>query len=776
MFRLLVSLILSFACAHALADPPVRVARLAYLHGPISFSPAGTDDWALASLNRPLIAGDRLWTDRGGRDELQLGGAALRMDDNTLLSILTLDDRVLQVQLSQGSLIVRVRPGPAAGTVEVDTPNMALTIDQPGHYRVDVDAAGATTVRVDDGQAQATGQYQAWTINPGQYARFTGPDLRNFQSLDPRYRDDFDRWAAARDQRADRALAARYVSPATIGYDDLDDYGTWRTVPTYGHVWIPRGVSRGWAPYRDGHWAWIEPWGWTWIDDAPWGFAVTHYGRWANLGNDWAWVPEPANAMPVYAPALVAFAGVTLARTAREPAVAWFPLAPREPYRPPYQASPRYVSAINYNITNVTNIVYANRQVRGAVTAVPASAFTRAQPVRRMAFAIPQERIVQATVIPAPQVQARRESIASRLSGGHRPAPALLARPAMTHLRPAIAHAPTQPAAAVGPQHQDDRRDRAMSHGQPPATFVHGPHAAARQNLPPVPAPGLPNGGAVQPRMAGVPAPHPDIEAERRALQAMHQPPQRGMEVPRPLQAQGAGVRHEAPQPWARHGQPPHADEQHAGPPAALPQQMPPQFATPQRGPHGAPPYQQQRPQAAAQPAPQRPMPAPPRGQERHGQAMPGAEQSQLQQQRPQPAPMRPLHEQGRGNAQHAQPAPRAEPPHIEPPHPQMPHAAEPPRPQPQHAAPAPRPEPPHPQMQHTAAPPHAEPPHPQPQHAPPAPRPEPPHPQPQQAPPASHAQPPQPPHPAAPPSAHGPEASGNGKEHGQHGHKDDHH
>src|SRR4051812_10772319 len=123
---LLASLLVSLVPAQAFADPPARVARLAYLRGPVSFSPAGTDDWALASLNRPLVAGDRLWADAGGRDELQLGGAAMRMDGSTLLSILTLDDRVLQVQLSQGTLNVRVRPGPAAGAIEIDTPNLAL--------------------------------------------------------------------------------------------------------------------------------------------------------------------------------------------------------------------------------------------------------------------------------------------------------------------------------------------------------------------------------------------------------------------------------------------------------------------------------------------------------------------------------------------------------------------------------------------------------------------------------------------------------------------------
>jgi hypothetical protein len=723
MFRVLASLLLSLACAQALADPPLRVARLAYVRGPVSFSPAGTDDWALASLNRPLIAGDRLWTEPAGRDELQLSGAALRMDGGTLLSILTLDDRVMQVQLSQGTLNVRVRPGPAAGSVEVDTPNLALVIEQPGHYRIGVDPAGnSTVVRVDDGQAQAMGQYQAYSINPGQFLRFTGPDLRNVQALDPRYRDEFDRWSTIRDQRADRALARRYVSPATIGYDDLDDYGTWRMVPAYGHVWIPRGVQRGWTPYRDGHWAWIEPWGWTWIDDAPWGFAVTHYGRWANLGGDWAWVPEPANAMPVYAPALVAFAAIESGwiRSAREPAVAWFPLGPREPYRPPYAASPRYVSAINYNIVNVTNNVYVNR---GAVTVVPASAFTRSQPVRRAAMALPREHMEAVQIIAAPQLQATRESRASHLAGGHRPAAALLARPAMTHMQPAIARAPSQPAMAptrVSERHPGGDRE----HMPVPASqnFAHGSPE------------GMSPRGAPQAHVLPMQPPRPADDAERRAWQSMHQP------AHAPVQ-----MGHARPERAGAHGQPEHGQsgrpelagvqrEQDRGP---QPRMQPVPRPESQRGnPHEQ--IAHQVPHGEADRAPMPPREMAPRPQAPHAQNAPRPEPSRAGFEQPhgppaiRPEPQRVAQEAARAPAPHPQMAPRPEParPH-EPPH-----------------APPQRIEPPHPQPAHAEQ---------------------------------SHAQPPQraaPPHPQQ--TAHGPEKHAEPEkgdnDHGQHGHKDEHH
>ncbi len=59
----------------ASADPPTRVARLGYADGAVSFSPAGENDWVLATLNRPLVTGDRLWADAGARAELQVDPA-----------------------------------------------------------------------------------------------------------------------------------------------------------------------------------------------------------------------------------------------------------------------------------------------------------------------------------------------------------------------------------------------------------------------------------------------------------------------------------------------------------------------------------------------------------------------------------------------------------------------------------------------------------------------------------------------------------------------------
>ena len=93
------------------------------------------------------------------------------------------------------------------------------------------------------------------------------------------------------------------------GWEDLDDYGVWRNEAEYGAVWFPTRVEAGWAPYRYGRWTWVRPWGWTWVDDAPWGYAPFHYGRWVNVGNRWGWYPGRYAGRPVWAPALVGWIG-----------------------------------------------------------------------------------------------------------------------------------------------------------------------------------------------------------------------------------------------------------------------------------------------------------------------------------------------------------------------------------------------------------------------------------------------------------------------------------
>ena len=739
-------------------DPPARVGRIAYLAGPVSLSPAGATDWAQAPLNRPLVAGDRLWTDAGGRDEAQFGAAVARMDAGTLLTVLAADERTTQLQVSQGRIDLHVRRLAPGETAEVDTPNLALVAREAGDYRLAVAPDGSTTdVTVLNGAGDVYGDGTSLSLAPGQGYRFGGQDLDNYVLLPPAPPDEFDRWALARDQRYERAIARRYVPQGVVGFEDLDDYGSWRTMPDYGTVWVPDRAPRNWAPYHAGHWAWIDPWGWTWIDDQPYGYAVSHYGRWIRTPDTWAWVPAPARAQPVYAPALVAFVGTVLAFGGRsDPGVGWFPLAPHEPYRPPYHASPTYITNVNVTNTvirqttivdNITNINYRNRGVPGAIVAMPARQFAQAAPTARAGLLLPPGVARAAPVLAAPQARPLPQSRIGTAPGrlppgpvlqrvavtralpahgfGHGPGPAA-ARPdarvaghgpvPLRVLRPALGK-PVTPQPARGPVPGAAPAGHLMAQGGRPAG--HGPQTPA------VPLPG-PAGRPVHeaPPLAGRPpvAP-PDVHGPRNAEQlaarggsgagataaeaGRPQPPHAGRggpaDEPR-VAAHGVTAQPQAPRPM--HGGEPQQAVRHA-PPAHGPAPQPvvhdaPRAPVPQRVALQAP-----HPQPAARPQP----PAP------HPQAAPHPQLAS----RPQPA----SHSQPASRPQpasHPQPAPRPQPP--------APHPQPAPRPQPaSHPQPAPRPQPP----------------------APPAPKP------------APHQQPAPQPH-AAP--AHGPDKGGD------HGHK----
>jgi len=461
-FLVLCLLVVVARPAFAYDDPPIRVARLNYVEGRVSFQPGGETDWAWATLNRPMTAGDSLWTGNGSRAEMHIGSTAIRVGTQTSVSFLNLDDRTVQIQLNSGTINLRVRNLYRGDVFEVDTPNLAFTVLRSGDYRITVDPQGSfTTITLRDGQGQVNGGGQAFLVDRGSQVQVSGTDYISYDIYDLPGRDTFDRWSYTRQLREERSRSARYVSPELTGYEDLDQYGTWRTDRTYGQVWVPTRVSRNWAPYRQGHWAWVDPWGWTWVDDAPFGFVTSHYGRWAHVDNDrygggsWAWVPPRREARqdarqdvpaprPVYSPALVTFVGDS--NSSRDfgngGGVAWFPLAPGEVYVPAHQTSPTYVT--NVNVTNtvvkqttITNVVnnnvqtttYVNQNVAGAVTAVPRATFVNSQPVAQAAVRVAPSAITVGPAVHTAPVAPVRASVMGANRAGATSAAAVSAPP-----------------------------------------------------------------------------------------------------------------------------------------------------------------------------------------------------------------------------------------------------------------------------------------------------------------------------------------------------------
>ena len=395
----------AFGDDETVVDPPDRVARVSFTNGAVSLLAADTDEWVDATLNRPLTNGDKLWVDRDARAELQVGTATIHLDENTGFSFVALDDDVMQANLSDGAMAIEVRSLDPHERIEIDTPNAAVFVSQAGDYTISTEAAGdRTIVKTHAGEAVVSGADQhEFIVSANEQGVFTGNQELTEETSEIGGRGPFETWAYQRDHAETGSVAARYVAPGVVGYQDLDAYGSWAYESDYGQVWQPTTlIYSDWAPYRYGRWVWIAPWGWTWIDDAPWGFAPFHYGRWVYLRQRWCWLPGPLHARPVYAPALVAWSGnprapygpyMGFANNVSNNVVGrvgWFPLGPREVFVPGYRTTWSHFRAINASNTAFSDnaslanaysgrnwsVVYRNSS---AITVVDGNAFASSQ-------------------------------------------------------------------------------------------------------------------------------------------------------------------------------------------------------------------------------------------------------------------------------------------------------------------------------------------------------------------------------------------------------------
>ncbi len=418
----------------------VTPARLSYLNGEVSFWRPGAQEWTPAKVNMPLAPGDLLYTGQGGNLEIQVGPRAfVRASEGTHIGLDNQEPDFVQFRLTAGHAALDVRELAAGHAVELDTPHGAFTVERIGYYHAEVTQEFTAFDTHRGGSATVTPAGGAATpVAANQQVMITGTDSPRVEMAAAPPLSAWDRWNYQRTDYLLQPASTQYVSPAVYGGEALNQYGGWRTVETYGSVWVPTAVPVGWVPYSTGRWIWDPRFGWTWLDDAPWGWAPYHYGRWVFVGNYWAWAPGPVVIRPAYAPALVVFLGGGVVVTAGRP-LYWAPLGWGEPVipwwgRPGFVGvaswrgwgGPRVVNNVvvnrttNVNVTNIT--VYRNVHVTNAVVGVPAERFGQGQ--------------VQTTQISQAQVQ--------QLTPVHG---ALAVRPVAASVQPATGSAAPPPAA-----------------------------------------------------------------------------------------------------------------------------------------------------------------------------------------------------------------------------------------------------------------------------------------------------------------------------------------
>ena len=349
------------------------------------------DQWYTATENQPFSVGDRIYTRDNSRASLAFTGRNFaRLNPNTSLDVLALNDERTQLALRDGSAVFDVGYLDEGDLFEVATPYGAVDFQQPGLYNVGIDN-GQVLVSVLSGLAQVVGMGGSGQISKGEMLTLLGQtaadvvlsrldgrdagylvdDYYSYQYpryYDGRYRDYntyvndpyyFDPYR--------RNVSYQYANSYIPGLDDLDYYGDWQNLDGYGHSWSPR-VDAGWMPYQSGYWVNDYPYGPTWVSNEPWGYAPYHYGRWAFVGDRCYWVPDSTRATPVYSPALVAF--VPFANND----IGWVPLGPGDTYVPHYYNTswePYYLTRDDLYLRGV------NLNVPGAVTVVSADEFFR---------------------------------------------------------------------------------------------------------------------------------------------------------------------------------------------------------------------------------------------------------------------------------------------------------------------------------------------------------------------------------------------------------------
>ena len=343
----------SAALAAFSEEPPARTARLAYIEGAVSVHQDPDADWDEGLVNMPLTSGSSVWVDHASRAEVRVSGLALRLAEWSQLDISRLDDDMADATVAAGSASVRVRYKQREERFLVGTPQAAFFLDADGTYRIDFDPQhDESRLTVTSGSAHMESENGDVIVAAGRMLRVLGPSSTSYAIEGAPGADEFDRWAQSRDARWSDVASRRYVSPYMTGFEDLDASGNWSSDPDYGPVWMPSGVAAGWAPYSEGRWVYVQPWGWSWVDSAPWGYAPFHYGRWVLVRGRWAWSPGMRVDRPVYAPALVAWiGGADWHAGASRPAVGWYPLAPWETYHPWYRASGGYADRVNVSVT-----------------------------------------------------------------------------------------------------------------------------------------------------------------------------------------------------------------------------------------------------------------------------------------------------------------------------------------------------------------------------------------------------------------------------------------
>jgi hypothetical protein len=344
--------------------------RLSQMKGDVQFQSKGLTEWLPATINLPVRIGDRLWVPKDAWAQVETReGSVIRLDADSSLEILAVDENSLQMYLSQGQAYLNFKSVNDA-MLQLDTPVSSIRIYDSSTLNVALVENGNTEISVFRGAVYAENRSGEVRVGAGKMLSMDD-GLPTLMSLSPP--SDWEKWNKEWDESlAEGEESEQYLPPELSGYGrDLNRNGRWVDTHEYGYVWTPiMDISVDWAPYRHGRWVWIGD-DYVWIASEPWGWAPYHYGRWAHIpSHGWCWVPPPRHEV-YWGPGYVSWV-----MTSRD--VAWVPLAPGERYYGHGNYGPHSVNIVDVNIYEVVpGRNYRNVHVHNAVTVVHRDDFLR---------------------------------------------------------------------------------------------------------------------------------------------------------------------------------------------------------------------------------------------------------------------------------------------------------------------------------------------------------------------------------------------------------------
>jgi hypothetical protein len=308
------------------------VARVKVLDGSVWVRPSAGGDWEEYSSNSPIPPRSRVSVPDGSEAELQFhGGQFVLLTSGTDLEVRDLQEGESVFRLRAGEIRFDL-PSDDFAPVSVRVPGGAVAhFPVPGRQWLTVTDTDETRLVVRRGSAVVTAEDDEHRLRAGQEA-VIGREVSVGQ-----YRGEAEESEEAPPPSEGEALGD--APPVVV--DELQEYGEWVDVPTYGTVWRP-SVDVGWSPYVYGRWVWISPYGWTWVSNEPWGWYPYRCGYWLT-DPIYGWVWSPFNAFVSvdfffgssrFRHHNVFFRPATVRFIREGGNVRWVPLRPGERFRP----------------------------------------------------------------------------------------------------------------------------------------------------------------------------------------------------------------------------------------------------------------------------------------------------------------------------------------------------------------------------------------------------------------------------------------------------------